>query len=74
MGVPGCKVAVVPWARCRCVRDGWHVRMTAGTFSPARTTTLQPTRLFCRLMRNGKERVQAVRTCGMVRVLYVERE
>ena len=39
-----------------------------------RTTTLQPIRLFIRLMCNGMERVQDCGVGAMVRVLYVERE
>ena len=52
--VPGSKVAVVPWH----VID---VSMMTVMPSSMRTTTLQPIRLFIRLMCNGTERVQVMR-------------
>ena len=72
--VPGCNVAVVPWHVIDVCMTVIQACVMAVILSSMRTTTLQPVRLFIRLMCNGMERVQ---DCGVgvtVCVLYGERE
>ena len=72
--VPGYNVAVVPWYVIDVCMTVIQACVMTVILSSMRTTTLQPIRLFIRLMCNGTERVEDCGAGVMVCVLYGERE